>query len=70
MGAKRHIHAEESLNSGTKRRHKGALPLVGESELRTAKMYGILHQKSAVANFFDFHRQKSPHITPKTRPFY
>jgi hypothetical protein len=39
-------------NSGTKRRHKGALPLVGESELSPASelspvvLYGDLHQKS------------------------
>jgi hypothetical protein len=45
-------------NSGTKRRHKGAFTLVGESELKRAKMYGILHQNSAVATFFDFPRQK------------
>jgi len=48
----------------------GESELKRASELKPAKMYGILNQKSAVANFFDFPRQKSPHITPKNQPFY
>jgi hypothetical protein len=65
------IHASgSSTNSGTKRRHKGALPLVGESELKPVKLYGVLHQKSKSWKIKKFPRQKSAHITPKNKPFY